>query len=302
MAVELIAKIKQINGGTFKLVDAVDVEMEDGRDLQTTIDEIGTSGGGQSLICVHEGEPTETQIKKNEIFIDKSPDASMQGAANNISTLFMDEIRSMFQSLKNTITDQQRRILELEARVRYLESLHATIPDSTDDLLMTNEDGFVLINENNQILCFNDATSTVITAQLMTNEDGSILINEDGNILCFDVTSSTITTDQLLVNENGDILINEDGHILCLDTSTKTSENTEIMVNENNNILVNENGDVLCFKVVDETGVTKIFVNENDQCLVNENGDVLCLDVYNMILVNENGETLTNDNDNILKL
>ena len=34
MAIELIDKIKQKNGGTFKLIDACDVEMKDGSDLE----------------------------------------------------------------------------------------------------------------------------------------------------------------------------------------------------------------------------------------------------------------------------
>ena len=38
MAIELIAKIKPKNNGNFSMVDAIDVEMKDGSDLQTTID------------------------------------------------------------------------------------------------------------------------------------------------------------------------------------------------------------------------------------------------------------------------
>ena len=61
MAIELIAKIKQKNNGIFKLVDACDVEMKDGQDLQTCIDNLVV---GEGLICVHNEEPTEEQIEK----------------------------------------------------------------------------------------------------------------------------------------------------------------------------------------------------------------------------------------------
>ena len=40
MAIELIDKIKQKNNGNFKLVDAIDVELKDGSDLQNFIDNI----------------------------------------------------------------------------------------------------------------------------------------------------------------------------------------------------------------------------------------------------------------------
>ena len=302
MAVEVIAKIKQINNGTFKLLDACDVEMSDGKDLQTTIDNIEVGEGGPSLICVHEGEPTEDQISQNEIFIDKSPDASLQGASNNISNIFMDEIRSMFKSMQNTIDKQQKTILDLEARIRYLESLHNTVPDTTEDMLMVNEDGFLLVNENNQVLCFNESTETIITAKVLVNEDGSILTNEDGNILCFDATSTDLSNSEILVNEDGSILTNEDGNILCFELATADVSNSEILVNEDGSILTNEDGKMLCFQISDYSGVTQLLINENNNELTNENGEILCLDVYNMILVNENNQTLIDDNNNILKI
>ena len=271
MAVEVIAKIKQINNGTFKLLDACDVEMSDGKDLQTTIDNIEVGEGGPSLICVHEGEPTEDQISQNEIFIDKSSDASMHGATNNLSSLFMDEIRSMFKSLQNTIDKQQKTILDLESRIRYLESLHNTIPDTTDDIIMVNEDGFLLVNENNQILCFNEPNNTIIVANVMVNEEGNILTNEEGNILCFNVTSTDIT-------------------------------NAEILVNEDNNTLINEDGVILCLQINDSVSTTQVLINENNEYLTNENGQILCLDTYDMLIVNEDNKILIDENNNILKI
>ena len=43
MAIEIIAKIKQKNNGTFKLVDACDVEMSNGQDLETYLQNFNVS-------------------------------------------------------------------------------------------------------------------------------------------------------------------------------------------------------------------------------------------------------------------
>ena len=54
MAIELIAKIKPINNGTFKMVDACDVEMADGQDLETYLRNLPTSG--ESFLTEEERE------------------------------------------------------------------------------------------------------------------------------------------------------------------------------------------------------------------------------------------------------
>ena len=61
MAIEVIAKIKQKNNGTFKLMDAVDVEMSNGQDLQTYLDNLKV-GGGNDVVYVGESPPTEEDI------------------------------------------------------------------------------------------------------------------------------------------------------------------------------------------------------------------------------------------------
>ena len=129
MAIELIAKIKQKNNGIFKLVDACDVEMKDGQDLQTCIDNLVV---GEGLICVHDEEPTEEQIERYEVFIDKS--ATLQEASNKVDNVFLDEIRSMFTSLQRTIDQQQQTIIDLVSRIKYLESLHEVVVPSINNL------------------------------------------------------------------------------------------------------------------------------------------------------------------------
>lgn len=43
--VRIADKLKQLNNSDFKLLDSVDIEMEDGTDLQSTIDAIKASTG-----------------------------------------------------------------------------------------------------------------------------------------------------------------------------------------------------------------------------------------------------------------
>ena len=46
MSVEVIDKIKPKNGGKFKIIDSVDVEMENGQSLQDTVDQLSVSIDG----------------------------------------------------------------------------------------------------------------------------------------------------------------------------------------------------------------------------------------------------------------
>ena len=156
MAIEVIAKIKQKNNGTFKLMDAVDVEMSNGQDLQTYLDNLEV-GGGNDVVYVGESPPTTEEIDKYEIFIDKSASSGLQGAVNNIDNVFMNEIRNMFQSLQTTIQKQQKTINDLQARVFYLESLHGEVsPDvRVEDALLTEKGGLFLL-ENGGALCFQE--------------------------------------------------------------------------------------------------------------------------------------------------
>ena len=267
MAIELIDKIKQKNGGTFKLIDACDVEMANGQDLETYLKNFNGSGG----VCECDPEiyigptpPTDPNIK---IWVD----TSKQHVDSNFSSLVIQEFRNVISSLT-------KKVSVLEKEVAYLKAVIGggdipiepdPIEPVTNDILLVNEDGFILVNELGQILCGNKQENHITSALIMVNEDGKILTNENGQILCFNVN---------IVN------------------------NTQIMVNENNQILTNENGDILCFQVSDSTNNIQILVNENDKTLINENGDILCLDVYNMLLVNEDNNVLVNENNQILKL
>ena len=201
MAIELIAKIKQKNNGAFKLVDACDVEMKDGQDLQTCIDNLAV---GEGLICVHDEEPTEEQIEKCEVFIDKS--ATLQETSNKVDNVFLDEIRSMFTSLQRTIDQQQQTIIDLISRIKHLESLHnVVIPD--------------------------DPITTLNSAILL--ESGGYLLTEDGGKLIIEGTSKEeVKPSGAIILENEGYLLLENGEILLLEGSVVEESSVRKLLTE----------------------------------------------------------------------
>lgn len=296
MAVEVIAKIKQINNGKFKLIDACDVEMANGQDLETYLQNFNGSGG----VCECDPEiyigptpPTDPNIK---IWVD----TSKQHVDSSFSSLVIQEFRNLISSLTKKVTTLEKEVAYLKAVIGGGDIPPGPIEPETNDILLVNENGALLTNELGQILCGSKFEEPVTNDILLVNEDGFILVNELGQILCGNKQEDHITSAQIMINEEGKILTNENGQILCFNVNIVN--NTQIMVNENDQILTNENGDILCFQVSDSTNNIQILVNENNKTLVNENGDILCLDVYDMLLVNEDNKVLVNENNQILKL
>ena len=204
MAIEIIAKIKQKNNGTFKLVDACDVEMSNGQDLETYLQNFNVSEGDHECdpeIYIGSAPPTDPNVK---IWIDTSD----QLIDSNFSSLVIQEFRDIISSLNDKIS-------VLEKEVAYLKAVIdggniPSEPDLTNDTLLVNENGFLLVNENGQILCANVQAETITSARIMTNEDGKILTNENGDILCLDAYNMR------LVNEDDKVLVNENNQILKL--------------------------------------------------------------------------------------
>src|SRR5574344_914740 len=62
--VEIIAKLKQKNDADFKIADAKDIEMEDGSDLQSTIDNIKKNGTNIDTEKYATKEELETKAEK----------------------------------------------------------------------------------------------------------------------------------------------------------------------------------------------------------------------------------------------
>ena len=209
MAIELIAKIKQKNNGIFKLVDACDVEMKDGQDLQTCIDNLAV---GEGLICVHNEEPTEEQIEKYEVFIDKS--ATLQEASNKVDNVFLEEIRNMFNSLQKTIDEQQQTIFELVTKVKYLESLHGDvdIPVVTNTALLLENGGYFLLENRGKFLLENSYIEIEEGEVVIKLESGGDLLLENGGKLLMELSEEEyallLETEKLLLNErSGEIIL-----------------------------------------------------------------------------------------------
>lgn len=239
---------------------------------------VGTSGEGGGGTVTSNGIWIGTSEPPNNSYV-LWIDTSDESLDESFSSLVINEFKSILTSLTN-------RVLQLERDVSYLKQFHGDTPD---------------IPDIPDIPDVPDVPPTPTTNDtLLVNENGFMLINEKGQILCGNTNTGTITTTRVLVNENGSILTNEKGQILCLDLVQVDS--TQIMVNENDQILVNENGDILCFNVGTSTNTDEVLTNENGQILVNENDDILCLEVYNMLLVNEDGNILVNEDNKILKL
>ena len=275
MAIELISTVKPKNGGQFPIVEANDIkggyysvesiEVRDsipderrmpgmlcyvwgdkiyklGDDLRTwktfTVD--GGSGGsgtevGSNGIWIGTSEPPDDTFV---LWIDTRD----EGIDESFSSSVINEFKSILNSLTN-------RIVQLESDVSYLMELtggdNPDIPDipvipptpTTNDTLLVNENGFLLINEKGQILCGNTATGTITTTRVLVNENGGILTNEKGQILCLD--SVLVDNTQIMVNENDQIIVNENGDVLCFDLYNMflANENGDILVNEDNKIL-----------------------------------------------------------------
>ena len=272
MAIELISTVKPKNNGAFPIVEANDIKggyysvesikirdtIPEGRrmpgmlcyvwrdkiyklqdDLVTWEDfVVGTSGEGGGGTVTSNGIWIGTSEPPNNSYV-LWIDTSDESLDESFSSLVIDEFKSILTSLSN-------RIIKLERDVAYLKQFHGDSPDipdipptpTTNDTLLVNENGFMLINEKGQILCGNTNTGTIATTGVLVNEDGSILTNENGDILCFHIGTSSDTT-EIMVNENDQILVNENGDVLCLDLYNMllANENGDILVNEDNKIL-----------------------------------------------------------------
>lgn len=227
MAIELIDKIKQKNNGSFKLLDAIDVELKDGSDLQSFIDNIDDkitglplpeSGKCNSVVSSDE-EPTD---EKALIWIDTSENEDFYG--DTLEDKIIEEFRAMFKNLSNAISELKAKNIALEARIAFLEENGSNggiiTPPSPDDTsraeILVMEDGSVLVDELGNILAFNIiSNNNTSSAEVLTTEDGSTLIDELGNILAFNVTSNVDSTnDTVLITEKNEVLITENNEIL----------------------------------------------------------------------------------------
>lgn len=191
MAIELIDKIKQKNNGSFKLVDAIDVEMSDGSDAESIITDINkqlndhienhpTGGVATANVHVGEGPPDNEYL---QAWIDTSDDEEFM---QNVPDLVLDEFRAIFNSMQEQLSTLKAKTVELEARVYYLE-------------LYGGSGGI-----------------TPSSSNILTFEDGSIMTFEDGSIMTFE-SSGSPTSKTILSFENNDLMTFEDNKYLIFE-------------------------------------------------------------------------------------
>lgn len=290
MAIEVIAKIKQKNNGTFKLMDAVDVEMSNGQDLQTYLDNLKV-GGGNNVVYVGESPPTTEEIDKYEIFIDKSASSGLQGAVNNIDNVFMNEIRNMFQSLQTTIEKQQKTINDLQARVFYLESLHGEVsPDvRVEDALLTEKGGLFLLENGGTLLLENIRIPETHKPSIML-ENGNLMLLENGGRFILENAEEEQKVVSILL-ENGGFLRTENGGKILLEQSAKEEiKGTKRLLLENGGMFILENGGVLHLENSYNQEETKRIMLENGGLFLLENGAKLHLE--DSLIEMENGQAV----------
>ena len=151
MAIELIDKIKQKNNGTFKLVDAVDVELSNGKDVDTVLlDHIKNhpTGGDSSNVYVGDNPPTNDNLN---VWIDISDNEEFTG---DISDSVLNEFRSIFNTMQEQIISLKVKVSELETKVYLLEMNGGGSSSSSSKSALTFEDGTVLTFEDGSILTF----------------------------------------------------------------------------------------------------------------------------------------------------
>lgn len=274
MAIELIAKIKQKNNGIFKLVDACDVEMKDGQDLQTCIDNLVV---GEGLICVHDEEPTEEQIEKYEVFIDKS--ATLQETSNKVDNVFLDEIRSMFTSLQRTIDQQQQTIIDLVSRIKYLESLHeVVVPDdpitTLNPAILLENGGYLLTEDGGKLIIEGASKEEVKPSGAIILENEGYLLLENGEILLLEGNVVEESSVRKLLTEDGKLFLLENGGSFLLENSYIEIEEGEAVVKlENGGDLLLENGGKLLMELSEKE--YNLLLETGKVLLTEKNGKII---------------------------
>ena len=162
MAIELIAKIKQKNNGIFKLVDACDVEMKDGQDLQTCIDNLEIGGSG-FVLELNEEPTTDYMLSVNT--------DEVANAYNSVYENLYLQFQTLFKEMQNTIDRQQERIDDLEARVFALENGSVKPPTTYKDVIM-DYNNKPLLDYNGNII--NDYNVTLKEENIVDYNGGAL--------------------------------------------------------------------------------------------------------------------------------
>lgn len=126
------------------------------------IKEIGTLDENNNIVSKIEKQlliGTTSPVGEEIVWIDISN--INNGYTGNINELVINEFREMFNRLQVQITELKQKNYELETRIEIIETNGGTgggstpeIPSTTNDTLLTFEDGSILTFEDGSILIF----------------------------------------------------------------------------------------------------------------------------------------------------
>lgn len=200
MAIELIAKIKQANNGTFKLLDAIDVELKDGSDLQSTVDFLKENSSSLEL----DGELTsDYNISVNTKEVSEGYGSINENLYQQFATLFKD--------MQNVIDTQQTKINDLEARVFALEQGSIIKPPIIDDSTsIVDYNGDILADYDGNTLS-DYVTTEIITYTQITDYSGNAIVDYNNNVLIeYDTTNVIYLSDY----QENTVVDNENNYII----------------------------------------------------------------------------------------
>ena len=205
----------------------------------------GSGTGSESIKEIEYGE-TEPTDENISIWVDTSNDA---GVMQSFADALLQEFRSTIADLYKEIADLKEQNKKLEARVTYLEMNGGgsggdiPIEPDTNDIIMVDENNYVLTFEDGSIMCFDNVETETTTDIIITDEGGNILTFEDGSIMCFGIKEIEANATKLLTFEDDSIMTFEDGSLMCFNVEITNdiiliNELEEILIDENNNILI----------------------------------------------------------------
>ena len=209
MAIELIDKIKQKNNGTFKLVDAIDVEMSNGNDAESAINDISKqisehiknhpSGGSSSLgNCNVWGGEVEPPNDNYEVWIDTA-DIVIE-ADNVIKDTVLEEIQDMFLFLSNKISKLEEDNILLKAEIEALKQ--GIIPPSSNGEAAVT--GAILLPDGTPLL-FDDGSYALYPHGYISSGSGIEDVKVSGAFLLDNESPLLLSDNHYLLYHNGKI-------------------------------------------------------------------------------------------------
>ena len=200
MAIELIAKIKPINNGTFKMVDACDVEMADGQDLETYLRNLPTSG--KSFLTEEERELLNQLPNKLS--------AVSSAGEVDVSTGFMKMFKSLLEFDGNSLNGYR-----IEAERSYEEKGNKGDFIAFDIFVLSNEDGAVYLSNNSDVFakensCASDAVRVAFLYQGVGETEDDVINLKGANSYNEDMQDTNVIWEPNNEEESSYYAVNQD--------------------------------------------------------------------------------------------